>query len=190
MMDLWRLPTALPVGGREYPIHADFRDILEIFSYFQDETLPEFIRWEIGLTLFYEGAIPEEHRQEAMEQMSRFLRCGVREKAGPRLIDWQSDAPMIVAEINRVAGQEVRAMPFVHWWTFLSWVHAIGQGQLATVVAIRDKLRRGKKLDEGERAFYRQNKSLVQLPKQYTAEELAQQQRLLDLLDGKNHHVT
>ena len=33
----WGLPTSLTVGGREYWINADYRDILEVISYLQDE---------------------------------------------------------------------------------------------------------------------------------------------------------
>ena len=87
-----------------------------------------------------------EHRQEAMEKMSLFLCAGRPEKPGPKLLDWEHDAPLIVADVNRVAGTEVRSMEFLHWWTFLGWFHALGEGQLSTVVAIRGKLARGKKL--------------------------------------------
>lgn len=185
MTDLWRLPTALTVGGKAYAIHADFRDILEIFSYMQDESLPEFIRWSIALRLFYREEIPACHWQEAMDRLADFLCAGRESRQGPKLLDWEQDAPLIVADINRVAGQEIRALPFVHWWTFLAWFHAIGEGQLSTVVSIRDKLHRGKKLEEGEQAFYRANKTLVDIKKTYTPEELAEKERLTALVFSK-----
>ena len=53
MTDLWRLPTTAEFGGKTYAIHGDFRDILEILSYFADPELPEYLRWEIVLALFY-----------------------------------------------------------------------------------------------------------------------------------------
>ena len=37
----WELPVSAAFGGVTYPIHADFRDVLEIFSYFDDPDLPE-----------------------------------------------------------------------------------------------------------------------------------------------------
>lgn len=184
-MDLWQLPRSIPVGGREIPIHCDFRDILEIFSYLQDPNTPEFIRWQIGLGLFYDAPIPREYMAEAMEKMAQFLQAGQEGKPGPKLLDWQKDAPLIVADVNKAAGQEIRALPFVHWWTFLSWFHAIGEGQLSTVVSIRDKLRRGKRLDQTEKEFYRQNRGLVELPKSYTAEEIAEREKLNALLARK-----
>lgn len=119
-----------------------------------------------------------------MQWLADFICCGAREQEQPgrKLLDWEQDAPMIVAEVNKAAGQEVRVLPFVHWWTFLGWFHAIGEGQLSTVVAIRDKLRRGKKLEQWEKDFYRENKHRVELRKRYTPEELAEQARLQKLL--------
>lgn len=181
-MNVWSLPTTWTVGTRQYGIHADFRDILEIFSYFQNENLPEYLRWDIALALFYKEPIPPADRQAAMEGLAAFLTWGRPQKPGPRRIDWQQDAPAIVADVNKVAGQEIRNLPFVHWWTFLSWFHAVGEGQLSALVGLREKLARGKTLTPEEREFYRQNKDLVDLPKHYTAADLAQQEQLNRLL--------
>lgn len=184
MTGVWALPTETVIGGKAYSIHADYRDILEIFSYLEDPDLPEYLRWQIALALFYEGEIPAKHQQEAMEYLSTFINCGGQEEAkpGPKLLDWEQDALTIVADVNKVAGQEIRALPFVHWWTFIAWFHAIGEGQLSTIVSIRDKLRRGKKLEQWEKDFYRENKARVDLKKRYSAEELAEQERLRQLL--------
>lgn len=187
MLNLWQLPTEAHIGGRVYPICTDYRDILEIFSYLNDPELPEFIRWEVALGLFYEE-VPED-RQEAAEFFCRFLTGDdTEERPGPRLLDWEADAPAIIADVNKVAGQEIRAVPYIHWWTFLSWFHAIGEGQLSTLVSIRRKLSKGKKLEGWEKEFYRENKKKVDLPKKYSASELAEQERLNQMLNGKCKH--
>ena len=184
MLKGWDLPTRAQIGGKEYSLHCDYRDILEIFSYFQDPDLPAYLRWRIALALFFEGQIPDEHRQEAMEYLSCFLNGGedTPQAPAPRLLDWQQDAQVIVADINKVAGQEIRSLPFVHWWTFLSWFHAIGEGQLSTLISLRQKLHKGKKLEDWEKAYYRENKNRVDLPKRYSKEELWEQERLKKLL--------
>ncbi len=184
-MKLWSLPRQAQLGGKGYPFHADYRDILEIFEVFHSSDLPEFLRWQVALALFYEDPIPQELAQQAMEYLADFITAGSTDKPGPRLLDWQHDAPLIISDINRVAGQEVRSMPFVHWWTFLSWFHGIGQGRLSTVVALREKLRRGKKLEDWEREFYRSNKALVDLRPPERAEDLAEKARLEALLQRK-----
>ena len=183
MRDLWQLPRQVTVGGREVEIDPDFRSVLRIFRHFQNEQLPEFLRWEVALTLFYREDIPAEHRQEAMEQLAQFVTCGQPGKPGPRLLDWEHDAMAIVADVNRVAGREVRELEFLHWWTFLSWFHAIGEGQLSSLVELRRKLSRGEKLDEHQRQFYREHKTMVDLPCHRIAAEQAEIDRLNALLN-------
>lgn len=182
----WELPVSAMIGGRQYAIHGDFRDILQIFSYLDDPDLPEYLQWRIALALFYEGEIPPEHQQEAIEFLARFINGGREDtgRPGPKLIDWQQDAQTVVADVNKVAGQEIRAMPFLHWWTFLSYFHTIGQGQLSTIVGIRDKLRRGKKLESWEKEYYRENRDKVELKKRYSLAELEEQQKIRQLLEN------
>ena len=177
------MPTSAVIGGVEYSINADFRDILEIFRYLDDPDRPEYVRWKIALALFYEGEIPGEQIQEAMEYLAQFISCGEQDsKPGPKLLDWEQDAQTIVADVNKVAGTEIRSVPFLHWWTFVAYFNAIGEGQLSTLVSIRDKLRRGKKLEKRDQDNYRQNKDRVDLKKRYSTEELAEQERLKKLL--------
>ena len=182
-MNPWELPQTAEIGGKVYQLNTDFRDILEIMGYLDNPDRPVYLRWWIALALFYEGDIPTEHQQEAVEYLAGFISCGETDsKPGPKLLDWEQDAQAIVADVNKVAGMEIRAIPYLHWWTFLSYFHAIGEGQLSTLVSIRDKLHRGKKLEKWEKDFYRENKSRVDLKKKYSAEDLAEQERLKKLL--------
>jgi len=184
MLSPWRLPQGAVFEGVCYDLHADFRDVLEIIGYLQDPGLPEFIRWQIALALFYEPEVAPEHKWQAMEYLSWFLTggCPETDRPGPKLLDWEQDAAAIISDVNKTAGQEIRALPFLHWWSFLSWFHAIGEGQVSTLVSVRDKLRRGKKLEGWEREFYRQNKSKVDMKRKYTPSELEQRRRLEKLL--------
>lgn len=182
-MNPWSLPTCATFGDKVYPIHADFRDILDIFRYLNDPAQPENVRWQIALALFYEDPIPPEYTQAAFDFFTAFIAYGSKpSQSGPRLLDWEQDAPVILADVNKAAGTEIRALPFVHWWTFLSWFHAIGEGQLSTLVSIREKLRTGKKLEPWEQDYYRKNRDSINLDRQYSPEELAEQDRLKKLL--------
>ena len=175
MISAWGLPQSVCFGERTYAFHADYRDIMEIFSYLEDPDMPEHLRWQVALALFYEEPIPAEYQQQAMEYLAAFINCGKAEsgKPSPKLLDWEQDAPLIVADVNKVASKEIRALKFVHWWTFMGWFHSIGEGNLSLLVTVRDKLRRGKKLEPHEQEFYRRNRSRVQLRPEYTPEELA-----------------
>lgn len=180
----WELPKTAVIGGKTYPICTDYRQILEIFAWMQKEELPEFLRWQIALALFYEEEIPDDAFQEAAEYFRWFVCCGEAEEGNPgaELLDWEHDAQDIVADINKTAGVEIRGLPYLHWWTFMGWFRGIGEGNLSTLLSIRDKLRRGKKLEKWEQEYCRRNRSRVNMPKKYSPEELAEQERLKRLL--------
>lgn len=190
-MNRWALPRGLTVGGRTWAVHTDFRDVLRVLAWLDDRSRAtrEEERWYVALALFYRDfeAMPPDLYAEAAARMAEFL-AGGRETdraPGPRLIDWDKDAALIAAEVNRVAGCEVRALPYLHWWSFLGWFWAIGDGALATVVSIRDKLRRGKRLEGWELAYYRAHRADIDLRAPLTDAERAERQRLLELVGAK-----
>ena len=186
MMDRWSLPERLEIAGHEYTINADFRDVLEIIHWLTDPNEQERVRLYVALRLFYDDfeTIPPDAHQEAADLMMEFIAGGKKDEGppGPHLLDWDQDQGMIVADVNKAAGCEIRALPFLHWWTFLAFFCGIGEGQLSTVVGIRHKLKRGKKLEPWEREYYQQHKADVDLKPRYTADELAEQERLKKLL--------
>lgn len=164
------------VGNKTYCINADYRDILDILSHLNDPTQAEETRLYVALALFYADfqRMPEPDYGEAARRMLRFINGGEEEtdsRPHPKTIDWEQDRGMIVADINKTAGCEVRALPFCHWWTFLAWFNGIGDGQLATVVAIREKRRKGKALSDFEQEFYRSNRAKIDFRMEYTEAE-------------------
>lgn len=161
-MNAWSLPKTARIGGVTYSINTDFRDILEIIGHLNDGELPEILRWRIAVGLFYEGEIPEKDLSAAMEFLGAFISYGQPSgKVGPKLMDWEQDAQIIIGDINKVAGMEVRAVSYLHWWTFLSYFYGIGEGQLSSIVSIREKRAKGKRLEKWEQEFYRDNKDRV-----------------------------
>ena len=89
-------------------------------------------------------------------------------------MDWEQDFQYIVAPINRVVGCEVRAVDYLHWWTFISAYYEIGDCLFAQIVRIRQLKSKGKKLDKADQEFYRENRRLVDIKIKYTeADELA-----------------
>lgn len=175
-MDLYGLPKTAEIGGVEYPINTDFRDVLEILDYLNDSARPEYIRWQIALGLFYEGNIPEQLQREAMEFLSEFVSYGEKNtQSGPKLMDWKQDSQIIISDVNKVAGREVRETKYLHWWTFLSYFYGIGEGQLSTIISIRSKKRSGKKLEKWEEEFYKKNKKRIDFQKVKTQEDAAAQ---------------
>lgn len=170
------LPCSLMVGGIEYLIDPDFRNILVFFEACEDPELNEEEKLYILLRRLYGDRleeIPRDAMREAAERARWFVNCGREEKdqISRKVIDWKQDAPLIFPAINRVAGIEVRSAKFIHWWTFAGYFMEIEGGTFSTVLSIRQKKSRGKKLEQWEKEFYRQNKELCDLRKRYTAEE-------------------
>ena len=185
-MTLWSLPQTTTIGSTEYQLSTDYRDVLEIIGYLNDQENPEILRWRIAVALFYDCEdFPEEHLQEAMDYLAAFIACDDTPSApSPNLLDWDQDAQVIAADVNKVAGMEIRAVPYLHWWTFLSYFRAIGEGQLLTLVSIREKLRTGKKLEPWEQEYYHKNPERVILRTKYLAEEEEELDELKELLGG------
>lgn len=159
------LPTSLEVGGRRYAIRSDYRTALDILLALTD---PEHDAEDRALTLLcvlFKEEIPVGDLQEAVEKGLWFLNGGDEERnaQAPKLVDWRQDFKLIVAPINRVMGAEIRAVKYLHWWTFLSAYLEIGDCLFAQVVAIRSKKAQGKPLSKEERAFYRRNRDLVDI---------------------------
>ena len=173
----WGLPVSVQIGEREFSVNADFRDILEIIGVLTDQEKHERLRTLVALSLFYESfeEMAPEHYQAAIEWMMDFIACGEREDgaSGPKLIDWEQDQMIIAAEVNKVAGTEVRALEYLHWWTFIAYFNGIGEGQLSYIVSIREKLHKGRKLEKHEREYYQKNRARVDFKQKYTPAEKA-----------------
>mgnify|MGYP000137836075 CR=1 FL=1 len=88
----------------------------------------------------------------------------------------------MVADAEQEGLSGVRALPELRGWAWRAWFNGIGEGQLSTLLGVRDKLRRGKKLEKWEQEYYRANKARVELKRRYSAEELSEQERLKKIL--------
>ncbi len=183
-MNLWNLPRAAVIGGREYAIHSDFREVLRVIACLNCADYPAYIRWRVALGLFYDGEIPPKHRQAAMEYLADFLTCGERDTPSRKWFDWEADAAAILSDVNKAAGREVRQERFLHWWTFLSYFNAIGEGQFSTLLTVREKLRQGLPLGAWEQEYYRDHPRRVSRERIYTREERQRQEALKRILDG------
>ena len=158
------LPVTAVVNGTEYDIRSDWRAILDIITAIDDPDLSEQEKAYTALFIFYRDfdSMPIEDYQEELK----------KEKKKPKLVDWEQDFNLIIGPINKVAGTEIRALEYLHWWTFISYYNEIdGESTFARVVGIRDKKARGKSLDKEERAWYNRNRQLVDLKVRYSDDE-------------------
>lgn len=192
---LGQLPKTLKISGKSYEINSDYRNILRIFEAFADDELSEKEKMYVCLRRLFVRIddIPYNQYKEAYRQAYWFLSCGRPEENQPplRTFNWIKDEPILFPAVNKAAGMEVRAVPYMHWWTFMGHFESIDAESLfGTVLSIRQKKARGKKLEKYEKEFAQNNKVLMSLevPKTQrlqpkTAEEKLQDM-FNDLLDG------
>lgn len=178
-MSNWTLPTSLEIGGVGFSIRSDFRDILNIISAYNDPDLPIEAKHFVMLQILYEDfeSMKEDDFEEALRKGLEFIDCGQKESKEhpqPSIMDWEQDSRLIVSAINKVSGCEIRALPYLHWWTFLSYYMEIGEGLYSSVLNIRYKRLHGKKLDKSEQEFERDNRDIVKLRKPESEEEIEQ----------------
>ena len=185
-MNIYELPTTINAGGQILPIrnNGDWRMVIDVNIALTDLELTEQERALVALMIFYDCEIDEiKDIQAAIDGAMSFIAVGENESQQakrPVLVDWQEDAGIIISGINGVLNREVRADPYMHWWTFVAAYMAIGDSVLATVVSIRDKIARGKKLEKHERDFRRDNPHYFCGNKRKTEAEHA---ILLDLIE-------
>lgn len=185
-----RLPASLPVNGKDMNIRTDFRDVLTIMQALSDPELSDLEKGIVMLTVLFCDfrELSLEDYEEAMCQAAWFIDCGRPEDGktpSKKVMDWEQDEAILFAAVNKVAGREVRTAKYMHWWTFTGYFMEIEDGTFSIVLGIRQKKAKGKKLEKWEQEFYRNNRSLCDIQRRYTAEEQAEIDYLNDLLDGK-----
>lgn len=189
------LPETLTVGGEDYSIRTDYRNILQVFEVFQDPELTQEEKWIVAIYLLFEDfscaddvlQAPQDgfSLEEAIRQISWFISAGQPEKQVLELptYNWKQDEQMIFSAVNKVAGQETRELEYLHWWTFLGYFNEVGEGTFSFIVGIRHKLNKEKKLEKHEKEFLSRNKELVLMKKPLTKEEQDQEDAYKSLLD-------
>ena len=170
---MFELPTSVFIDGVEYPIRnrGDFRMVIDCFEALDDSELDADYRVITSLIIFYDGMRDEndviatfgndEGLKQAIIKMYDFFNCGQPNAPGAvtkhKLVDWKGDAQLIAGAVNTVANKEVRAEPYLHWWTFMGYYLNIGDSAFSTIVGIRNKIKTGKNLEKHEKEFKRDN---------------------------------
>lgn len=167
---MYELPTTVTVNDAIYTIrnNGDYRMVLDCFQVLNDVSLSEEERVIACLLIFYEDfneiesvlSLDGDLIQALLDNAFLFFNCGQKNVPGEtnyKTIDWETDAQLISSAVNKVAGKEIRAETYLHWWTFMGYFNAVGESALSTVVGIRHKIVKGKKLEKYEQEFRRDN---------------------------------
>ena len=167
---MYELPTKISVDSDTYQIrnNGDYRMVLDCFQVLNDVELSETERILACIIIFYEQfndiesvlSLGDETMKSLIDNAFLFFNCGQEHTSGEtnyKTIDWEIDSQLISSAVNKVANKEIRAEQYLHWWTFMGYFNAVGESALSTVVSIRSKIAKGKKLEKYEREFRKDN---------------------------------
>ena len=177
MTSEYDLPLAVTIDGKQFNIRerCDYRIVLKCINALNDNELSDEQKLQCALIIFYEDYDLIQDLQTAVNEMFRIISyddTGSSDQQRPALMDWEKDFKQIAPPISRILGYDVR-MPgkYTHWWTFMGGYMEIGECTFATIVSIRAKKQKGKKLEKWEEDFYRENHDKICLPQKFTKEE-------------------
>lgn len=166
------LPITVEIDGKEYSItnKCDYRMVLDVICALNDKEMSDDMKMRCALYIFYDDIKPCRDMNKAISEMFKIIgyddtQEDGKEESKPKLMDWEHDFKYLVSAVNRILGYDVRNPEiYTHWYTFLSAYFEIGECTWSTVVSIRTKIAKGKKLEQWEKDFYRNNKDMVKLP--------------------------
>ena len=175
---MWDLPISVEISGKQHLIRnkCDYRVILDVIRALNDNELTEEEKIKCALFIFYDDILAIEDFDTAIKEMFRIINGGEEQEENqeqkPQLMDWEHDFSQLAPPISRVLGYDVRTPDkYTHWYSFLGGYMEIGECTFSTIVSIRSKRAKGKKLDKWEEEYIREHRKMVELPRKLTAEE-------------------
>ena len=162
---LGSLPQTLNINDKDYNIVTDYRNVLRIISAYGDPELKDSEKAYVCLRRIFGDdfyKIPTSDYEEAIKAANAFIECGEHDdRPSPRVVNWEKDEQLIFPAINKVAGAEIRTLPYLHWWTFLGYFQNIdAEGTWGFILTLRQKKAKGKKLEKYEKEFWNANRLL------------------------------
>lgn len=174
---IWSLPISVEIDRTEYAIRnkCDYRVILDVISALNDEEIDMQHRLECALFIFYEDLTGLKDFQAAVIEMMKIINLGnevKEEEQKPRFMEWEHDFAQLAPPISRVLGYSVRdTNHYTHWYDFIGAYMEIGECAFATIISIRNKRLKCKKLEKWEQDFYTENRKMIDLPLNLTEDE-------------------
>lgn len=170
------LPKTVDVAGASVAIRSGYRTGIQV-ARTADANLSDIIKASVILRLYFGEQVPDD-TAAAFEAAMWFLRCGEDADAPSRrpgrLLDWDHDAGMILADFLREYGIDLASPATqMHWWAFLAYFRNLSnKSETKTAIYYRSGNRpRGIKGDEAKR--YDEMRRMYALPPRTAAEAVA-----------------
>ena len=180
------LPLSVELGGRDFPISADFRTSILFEQLMQDTGVSKNEKITTALALYFPDGVPVALMPEACMEITNFYCCGnvddVAEEGArqqkalggkrlKRIYDYDYDAPYIYAAFLDQYGIDLQDIKFLHWWKF----HALFLGlkednEICKIMSYR-AIDLGEIKNRAERKRYAILQAKYRLPDTRTLEE-------------------
>lgn len=178
-MSNYELPISVEICGKEYDIRekCEHRIILAVIEALTDKKENQNFNLHCAMRIFFENcddlpdplyAFSEEEKAvctECANVINEIINCGKKNSGGTedenekKIMDWKHDYPIIAPPVSRVLGYSVRDKNnYTHWYDYIGAMKEVGDCYWTNILNIRSKLNKGKKLENHEIEFYKNNK--------------------------------
>lgn len=188
-----RLPDGVTVDGKFYKMDFNFRNVLRMIEYLDDNGLIPEARAYNALHCLCKRP---KNAVKVLEAVKALLFKAPRKKGGHRVTDWVQDAPLIRTAFRQAYGIDL-FRDNLHWFEFTELLNAIPEGnRYSEIVGIRARpMPEPTKWNQKEREWLLQAKADYALD--LTDKEQAEQYRrdvanlasvLLAMAEGSEKH--
>ncbi|MBS1474011.1 MAG: hypothetical protein HP058_03725 [Massilimaliae sp.] len=172
----------LPEDYEGWLIRTDYRIGVQIQLCVSDPDLSEYERTATSLKLLYGNGIPD--LETALSGLSWFMSCGnppQRQESGeePDVYSFEYDSGRIVSAFKKVFGRDI-SRERLHWFEFVPMLGELQETAFANVMEIRNT--KSSEIDSKHRAEFERMKKRFALPGQYSAEEEAKINSIIDMV--------
>lgn len=169
----------LPEDYKGWLIRTDYRIGVQIQLCISDPELSDSDKTAVALQLLYGRGMPD--FQTAVDGLSWFLSCGnpVQDDGWnePPVYSFEHDAGRIVSAFKKVFGRDI-SREKMHWFEFVPMLGDLAGTAFTSVIDIRTT--DASEISEKKRAEFIRMKKRFSLVDQYTAEEQAQINEVLE----------
>lgn len=182
MMLLDHLPESVTIDNAEYPVNADFRNMMAFETAVQRCGSNSKQAVLEGLCAFYPKGIPG-NVEEAIQQMLWFYSCGKEtenkedhkpQNARKSVYSFDDDGGRIHAAFLSQYGMDLLKTDFLHWWEFRQLFEGLDDNcEFVKIMGYRS-MKITSKMPAEQRRFYQNMKRIYKLKDHRTEEQKEQ----------------
>lgn len=167
------VPNTVEIDNEEYEINSDFRISILFELLMQDSSVEDEDKYNMALNLYYPQIPPKDKRNEAVEQMLWFYRCGKdvikskgngKGKSVTQIYSFEHDDDYIYAAFMDQYNIDLQDIEYLHWWKFKAMFKALKEdNEIVKIMGYRS-MDISKIKDKEQKANYKKLKQLYEIP--------------------------